>query len=61
MVLEWILWKAFGVLLILVGIFFFLFFPGVPAQQDLSGSSFGKTGILLGVILFFIGMWILIS
>lgn len=58
--LEWILAKVVGVFLILAGGFLILFFPGVSDHQDAS-APFGKTGILLGVILFFIGIWLLLS
>ena len=59
--LEWIFGKIGGIFLILVGGFLILFFPGVATHQDVAGSDFGKTGILLGIILFFIGVWLVLS
>ena len=61
MVLEWLIAKALGVFLLLAGVFLVIFFPGVGTHQNAGGVSFDKTGIIIGVILFFIGIYLLIS
>lgn len=61
MVLEWIIAKALGVFLLLAGVFLVIFFPGVGAHQDTGGVNFGVTGIIIGVICFFLGIYLIIS
>ena len=48
--------KLFGVLLVIVSIFLIAYFPGATELQPEATS---KTGILIGIILFFIGIWLI--
>lgn len=63
--LWWLLSRVVAVIMILVGVFLFIFFPGVPRHQEAGSkhkyTSFGLTGIVLGIILMIVGGFLLFS
>jgi hypothetical protein len=50
--------KALGLVLLLAGIFLVVFFPDIEDFQPLGMS---KTGILLGIILLVVGVWLIFA
>jgi hypothetical protein len=56
--LLWIAAKVVGVLLVLFGIFLVVFFPGIGGKGH-QPDEFGKTGILIGLVLLLIGIYLL--
>jgi uncharacterized YccA/Bax inhibitor family protein len=58
MVLWWLVGKVVGVVLLLLGVFLVIFFPWITKHQP---ESFGKSGILLGLIFLVIGLFLLFS
>lgn len=61
MVLEWAVLKIAGVVLLLIGIFLSVFFPGIMAHQNpQQGPNFSVNGIIMGVILIVVGVYLLI-
>ncbi len=60
MVLEWAVMKIAGVVLLLIGIFLSVFFPGIGAHQNpQQGPNFSVNGIIMGVILIVVGVYLL--
>lgn len=62
--LLWLLFKVIGVVMIAVGGFLVIFFPGVPRHQEGAGgqyTNFAASGIVLGLILIIVGGFILFS
>ena len=48
--------KLFGVLLLFMAVFLIVYFPGAKELQD---EAIAKTGIILGIILFIAGVWLI--
>jgi len=62
MSLLWVGKKLLGVFLLLIGIFLVFFFPGIPEHQKGFGTAsvkFDVSGIVIGIILLFIGAYLL--
>ncbi|MBN2042192.1 MAG: hypothetical protein JW754_00135 [Candidatus Aenigmarchaeota archaeon] len=60
MVLEWIALKLVGVVLILIGLFLTVFFPGIQSHQNpQSGPKFDVNGIIMGLILLVVGIYLI--
>ena len=64
--LWWLILKILGVLMIAAGGFLVVFFPGIMRHQE-SGShghpatSFGISGIVIGLVLMIVGGFVLFS
>ena len=63
--LWWLIFKIIGVMMIVIGGFLVIFFPGIIHHQEAGKkgaySSFGLGGIVLGLIMVIIGGFVLFS
>ena len=60
MVLGWLALKLVGVVLILIGLFLTVFFPGIAAHQNPhSGPKFDVNGIIMGLVLLVVGIYLM--
>ena len=64
--LWWLIFKIIGVIMIVIGGFLVVFFPGIPGHQEAGSkrahhTSFGLGGVVLGLILIIVGGFILFS
>jgi len=64
--LWWLIFKILGVGMVAAGVFLVIFFPSIAAHQEAgSGShprtSFGLSGIVIGLVLIIAGGFILFS
>lgn len=57
MVLLWIATKLVAIVLLLLGLFLVIFFPGIQKHQP---TEFTKTGILMGLVFLVIGIYLII-
>jgi len=61
----WLVAKIIGVAMVAVGVFLVVFFPGIPAHQEVAGkgeqSRFGLAGIVIGLVLAIVGGFIIFS
>ncbi|MEE9323912.1 MAG: hypothetical protein V3U72_05215 [Candidatus Aenigmarchaeota archaeon] len=64
--LEWLIFKIIGVIMIVIGGFLVVFFPGILQHQEAGATKaphtdFGLGGIVIGLILIIVGGFILFS
>ncbi len=64
--LWWLVFKILGVIMIFIGGFLVIFFPGIIHHQETGSkrapqTSFGLGGIVVGLILIIVGGFILFS
>lgn len=64
--LWWLVYRIIGILMIIIGGFLVVFFPGILHHQEAGSkraphTSFGLGGVVLGLILIIVGGFILFS